>query len=227
MNAVVKSARQAVTVADVELAERCKRGRVVLVDDEREVRDAFGQLLYQEGYAVELYASAAACLEALAEPSPHFPGPWCVVCDVRMPGLDGLAMQGRLEALGEPPILLMSGSSGPGDVVAGFRAGALDFLLKPIHPDELLDAVARALAESGKRQGAVADSVSREQRLALLTPREREVIRLVARGLLNRVVAAQLGIGVRTVKLHRQHAMAKLGVQSVAELALFAAEAGL
>lgn len=219
--------RRAITVADVELAERCKRGRVILVDDETEVREAFGQLLHEEGYAVERYASAIACLDAFVEARPQFPGPWCVVCDVRMPGLDGLALQRQLEALGRPPLVLMSGSSGPGDVVTGFRAGALDFLLKPIHPDALLDAVDRALAESRRQQGAVADTAWRQQRVALLTPREREVIRLVARGKLNRVIADELGIGVRTVKLHRQHAMGKLGVGSVAELALFAAEAGL
>lgn len=220
-------ARRPITVADMELAERCARGRVILVDDEPEIRDAFRDLLRQEGYAVEAYASAPACLAGLESQEPRFPGPWCVVCDVRMPQIDGLTLQRRLDALGPPPLILMSGSSGPADVVAGFRAGALDFLLKPIHPDDLLEAVGRALSESGRQIEAMAESASRAKRLALLTPREREVIGHVARGSLNRVIAQKLGIGVRTVKLHRQHAMSKLGVKGVAELAAFAATADL
>lgn len=219
--------RRAVTVDDVALAERCRKGRVVLIDDEAPVREAFGTLLTDEGYAVETYASATDYLAVLSFNRPCFPGPSCVLSDVKMPEQDGLDLMRRLSTIDSPPLILMSGSSGPAEVVDAFRGGAFDFLLKPIHPDALLDAVRRALDVSLVRQGSRLKREEGLRRLSTLTPRERAVIALVAKGILNRVIAEQLGIGLRTVKLHRQHAMEKLGVDSVVDLALFAQEVGL
>lgn len=219
--------RRAVTVDDVALAERCRKGRVVLIDDEPSVREAFSALIAQEGYAVECYASATDYLSVLSFNRPCFPGPSCVLSDVKMPEQDGLDLMRRLATMDTPPLILMSGSSGPAEVVDAFRGGAFDFLLKPIHPDALLAAVRRALDASLANETSRQQRAERQQRLASLTPREREVIARVARGLLNRVIAEQLGVGVRTVKLHRQHAMEKLGVANLVDLARFAQEGGL
>ena len=219
--------RRAVTVDDQALAERCRKGRVVLIDDEPPVREAFGTLLEQEGYAVECYASATDYLSVLSFNRPWFPGPSCVLSDVKMPEQDGLDLMRRLATMESPPLILMSGSSGPAEVVDAFRGGAFDFLLKPIHPDALLEAVRRALEANRAYQQGRLKQGELEGRVASLTPRERDVIALVAKGMLNRVIAEQLGIGIRTVKLHRQHAMEKLGVASLVDLALFSQETGL
>jgi two-component system response regulator FixJ len=219
--------RRAVTVDDVALAERCRKGRVVLIDDEPPVREAFGALLEQEGYAVESYASATDYLSVLSFNRPCFPGPSCVLSDVKMPEQDGLDLMRRLASIDSPPLILMSGSSGPAEVVDAFRGGAFDFLLKPIHPDALLGAVRRALDANLAHQQSRLKRGALEQRLAALTPRERDVIVRVAKGVLNRVIAEELGVGIRTVKLHRQHAMEKLGVTNLVDLAHFAQEIGL
>lgn len=216
-----------VTVDDVDRAERCRRGRIVLIDDEASVREAFGLLLAQEGYAVDAYPSAAAFLAAMSEKLPAFPGPVCVLSDVKMPEQTGLAMLRQVAAAEAPPIVLMSGASGPAEVVEAFRGGVFDFLLKPIHPDALLSTVRRALDAHTDREAAQRQQEDRRRRVGALTPREREVIALVAQGEINRVIGSRLGISLRTVKLHRHHAMEKLGVDSVADLAVLAREAGL
>ena len=221
------STRRLITVDDERLAARCALGRVVLIDDDLQILTALGDLLHLEGYAVETYSSALGYLQVLTFNRPLFPGPSCVLCDVRMPEVDGLELQRRLAELDHMPLLLMSGDSGAQEAVTAFRAGALNFLIKPIEADLLLDTVAQALAVSAERQQLDGRQTDRERRIASLSEREREVARCVARGRINQDIADELGIALRTVKLHRQRALEKLGVNTVADLVRLADPGGL
>jgi FixJ family two-component response regulator len=197
--------------------------RVFVVDDDQSVRTSLATLLSTEDYAVEIFASATEYLARVLHP-----GPACLVLDVRLPGLDGLALQRQLMEEGRIEQIVFI--TGHGDIPMGIRAmkrGAVDFLPKPFTDDELLSAVAQALtrsAEHWKQRGEVAES---RARLAELTPREFEVLRLVIAGLLNKEIAAELGVTVRTIKTHRSRVMQKMGVTSVAELVRRAQKAGV
>lgn len=216
-----------VTVSDELLAARCARGRVVVIDDDAEFLDALASLIGLDGYACETYPSAAAYLDMLAYNQPRFAGPACVLCDVRMPGFSGLELQGRLVGLDDTPLLLMSGLSGATEAVRALHGGALDFLVKPIDAEVLLAALARALAISTERQRQRARKTALAARISSLTMRERDVARRVAASQTNPAIAQALGISLRNVKLHRQHAMEKLGAGNVIELARLADEGGL
>jgi FixJ family two-component response regulator len=150
-----------------------------------------------------------------------------VLCDVQMPGVDGLELQRRLAALDDTPLLLMSGASGIRDAVQAFQGGALDFLIKPIDVDVLLAALEKAFELSARREAARVRKAEIALRLESLSARERDVARSAAQGKINEVIAGELGIALRTVKLHRQHAMEKLRVQTVVDLARIADEGGL
>ncbi len=206
------------TSHDPAWAERCATGRVVVVDDDPDILQAFGALLAFEGYAVETHASANAFLAAMQATPEHTTGPACLLCDVQMPVTTGLELQRRLMEWDALPLLLMSGASGAEEVASAFRAGALDFLIKPIETDTLLTAVARALQVSRECQAANASQQQLRERAAGLSVREREVAQLVAQGMTNQAVADQLHISLRTVKLHRSNAMEKLQVSSLADL---------
>jgi two-component system, LuxR family, response regulator FixJ len=219
--------RQAVTVSDEKLAARCARGRVVVIDDEPDILSALASLIELEGYACETYSSALAYLQVLNYNRPCFPGPCCLLCDVKMPELDGLELQRRLAELDDTPLLLMSGNSGAHEAASAFRAGALDFLIKPIDADALLDAVAKALNLSQERQQRRLRESTLTQRIASLTERERDIARRVVAGQTNPAIAAELGIALRTVKLHRQRAMEKIGALGTADLVRIADEGGL
>ena len=190
--------------------------RVFVVDDEQSVRTSLARLLATEDYAVEIFASAAEYLARV----PHR-GPACLVLDVRLPGLDGLALQRQLTEEGRTEQIVFI--TGHGDIPMGIGAmkrGAIDFLPKPFNDDELLSAVAKALARSAE----VAES---RARLAKLSPREFEVFRLVIAGLLSKEIGAELGVALRTIKTHRARVMQKMGVVSVAELVGLAQKAGI
>ncbi len=219
--------RRTVTVDDELLAARCAHGRVVLIDDDPHILAALTALLALEGYAVESYASAIQYLQVLAFNRPHFAGPSCVMCDVRMPDVDGLELQRRLIERSDTPLLLMSGDSGAQEAITAFHAGALDFLIKPIEADVVMKAVVQALAVSAKRQHLDVYKSDLARRIASLTEREREVARHVVRGIVNPEIAVELGIALRTVKLHRQRALEKLGVNTVADLVRLADKGGL
>lgn len=219
--------RSFMTVFDEEHAARCARGRVVVIDDDPTIVMALSALLELEGYACETHSSAEAYLHVLNYNSPSFPGPHCVLCDMMMPGLSGLELQARLAALSDPPLLLMSGGSGVKEAVSGFRAGALDFLVKPIEADILLAAVARALEVSAERQRQHRRKSEIALRTASLSERELGVARRVAQGRINTEIAQDMGIALRTVKLHRQRVMEKLQAQTVADLVRIADEADL
>ena len=197
--------------------------RVFVVDDDHSVRTGLANLLATEDYAFEMFASADEYLARV----PHR-GPACLVLDVQLPGLNGLALQRQLTEEGRWERIVFI--TGYGNLPMGIRAmkgGAVDFLPKPFADDELLSAVAKALAcsaEERKQSGEVAES---RVRLAKLTPREFEVFRLVIGGRLNKEIAAELGTALRTIKTHRARVMQKMGVVSVAELVRLAQKAGV
>jgi two-component system, LuxR family, response regulator FixJ len=226
MSAPVKF-RKPITITDERLAARCALGRVVVIDDEPDILAALAALIEMEGYACETYGSATAYLQILSQNRPRFPGPCCVLCDVKMPELDGLKLQSRLTELDDTPLLLMSGASGAHEVASAFRAGAVDFLIKPIDAEVLLAAIAKAITTSTQRQQQHLRQVELTTRIAALTERERDIARRVAAGLTNPVIAEQLGIALRTVKLHRQRAMEKVGAGGTADLVRIADEGGL
>ena len=197
--------------------------RVFVVDDDKSVRTSLANLLSTENYAVQTFSRAA---EYLAR-EPHA-GPTCLILDVQLPGLDGLALQQQLAKRHRlEPIIFITGH---GDIPTGVQAmkqGAVDFLPKPFRDDVLLRAVANALKRSAKnfRQR---DAVTKiRERIATLTPREFEVFRLVIAGLLNKQIASELGAALRTIKTHRSRVMQKMGVVSVAELVRIAQSAGI
>lgn len=202
---------------------KMREPRVFVVDDDRSVRTSLANLLATEDYAVEIFASAAEYLARL----PH-PGPACLVLDVQLPGLDGLALQRQLTEEGRmEQIVFITGHGNLPMGVGAMKRGAVDFLPKPFSDDDLLSAVAQALARSSedwRQRGEVAES---RVRLAKLTPREFEVFRRVIAGLLNKEIAAELGITLRTTKVHRSRVMEKMDVISVAELVRLAQKAGI
>ena len=188
---------------------------VHIIDDDRSVRESLGDLLRSMDYQVELYRSAS---EFLNTDLPEAPA--CLVLDVRLPGTSGLELQEYLTRLKIAlPIILMTGFGDIPMSVKGMKAGAIDFLTKPIRDQDLLDAVAAAIRVDQSRRQEIAQIDELRQRYALLTPRERQVIALVASGLMNKQVANELSISEVTVKMHRGNAMQKLGVKSVAKLA--------
>ena len=212
------TARRIVTVSDAELAARCARGRIVIIDDDAEFLGALASLLTMEGYAAETYLSASAYLQVLTYNQPSFAGPWCILCDVRMPEVDGLELQHRLADLSLAPMILMSGASGITEAVRAFRGGATDFLVKPFEVDALLAAIEKALTESGEAQRKIALHREVDAKFSSLTSREREVLQCVGNGHTNIDIATALGISLRSVKRHRQSGLEKLGAAGTADL---------
>ena len=181
------------------------------------------RLLRAAGHAVEAFASAR---EFLARERDD--GPGCLVLDLRMPEMTGLELQDALERAGYAiPVVFVSGHGDIPASVKAMKAGAIDFLTKPVQNRDLLQAVERALARDRAARAARAERDAARARMARLTPRERQVCALVATGLLNKQVAAELGTGEKNIKLHRAHVMEKLGVGSVAELVRLVDRAGL
>ena len=197
--------------------------RIFVVDDDPSVRTSLANLLAAEDHAVEIFASAAEYLARV----PH-PGPACLVLDVQLPDLDGLALQRQLVEEGRMEQIVFI--TGHGDLPMGIGAmkrGAVDFLSKPFRDDELLAAVAQALARSADYCRQRVEVVESRARLAKLTPREFEVLRLVIAGRLNKEIGAELGVTIRTIKTHRARVMQKVAVISVAELVRLAQKAGV
>jgi len=195
---------------------------VFVVDDDRSFLSGITRLLRASGYPVEGFSSAR---EFLARHSDQAPG--CVLADLQMPDMDGLALQRALAESGNPmPVVFLTGHGDIPTSVAAMRDGAEDFLVKTAPKKELLAAVERALARDAVERTARERRRDLLQRFARLTPRENEVLTLVLRGGLNKQIAADLEINERSVKRHRASLRRKLGVESVAELAQLAFEAG-
>lgn len=189
-------------------------GTVYIIDDDPAVRDAVGMLAESAGLAMQRYSDAA---EFLAACSDECRG--CAVVDLRLPGLDGLDLQAELRRRGiELPLIFLTGYGDVSAAVQALKAGAVDFLEKPFDDAELLEAIQRAIAVDAEHRQRRSQDADAAERLALLTPREREVMERIAAGKANKVIALELGISERTVELHRSRVMHKLGVGSVAEL---------
>jgi two-component system response regulator FixJ len=187
---------------------------VYLVDDDDAVRDSLGLLLRSIGLDCALYASALDFLEHY-DPSRHA----CLVADIRMPGLSGLELQQRLnEQRAEIPIIFITGHGDVPMAVNAMKAGAADFIQKPFRDQDLIDRIHKALDRDKERRALRAEEDTIRARLALLTPRETEVMERVVRGQANKVIAMDLGVSQRTVELHRARVMRKLKMRSLAEL---------
>jgi len=187
---------------------------VIVVDDDPSVLRGLERLLRSAGYQVEAHASPRAFLER-----PPSEGPGCVVMDLRMPEIGGLDLQEELSRRGFPlPLVFLTGHGDVPSSVRAMKGGAIDFLTKPCDDTDLLAAVERALERDRQARAGRAEYEAIQARFASLTPREREVCMLVARGLLNKQIGAQLGAAEKTIKVHRARVMEKLGVESVVEL---------
>ena len=203
---------------------RVRSGIVHVVDDDASFRKAMERRLTQAGYEVSTYASAQHLLDCV--PSESVPG--CILLDVRIPGLSGPELQGRLSELGSTlPIVFLTGHPDVPTTVRTIKAGAEDFLTKPVSSDKLFQAVERAIArhDATYRLKSALDVV--RSRIATLTPREREVFALIVRGNTNKQVARALGGTERTIKAHRHRVMEKMQVQSLAELVSLAERVGV
>jgi FixJ family two-component response regulator len=173
-----------------------------------------GRLIRSVGLDVETFPSARAFLERTPAECPA-----CLVLDVRLPGTSGLDLQaslGRAQAV--LPIIFITGHGSVPMSVRAMKGGALDFLQKPLHDQDVLDAIQHALARSRTARAELAARASVKRRLATLTPRERQVLHLVVRGMLNREIADTLGAAEKTIKVHRGRVMKKMQADSVAEI---------
>ena len=187
---------------------------VYLVDDDEAVRDSLGLLLRSVGLDCEVYASALEFLEAY-DPQRHS----CLVADIRMPGLSGLELQQRLnDQRADVPVIFITGHGDVPMAVNAMKSGASDFVQKPFRDQDLIDRIHKALAQDRERRAWRAEEKIIRGRLALLTPREAEVMKRVVRGQANKVIAMDLGVSQRTVELHRARVMRKLKMRSLAEL---------
>ena len=187
---------------------------IYLVDDDEAVRDSLGMLFNSIGLEHEAYGSALDFLERYDD-ARHS----CLVADIRMPGLSGLELQQRLnDQRAEVPVIFITGHGDVPMAVTAMKSGASDFIQKPFRDQDLIDRINKALARDLERrkQGAEQDEI--RGRIALLTPREKEVMERVVRGQANKVIAMDLGVSQRTVELHRARVMKKLKLRSVAEL---------
>ncbi|WP_027135453.1 response regulator transcription factor [Geminicoccus roseus] len=195
---------------------------VLVVDDDQAVREALGHLFRSVGLEVALFDNA---LDSVRGPLPD--AACCLVLDIRLPQVSGLDFQHRLAEAGiEIPIVFMTGHGDIPMSVRAMKAGAVDFLTKPFREQDMLDAVSAALQRDRQRREAGGILEGLRARLAGLSPREQEVMRLVCAGLMNKQIAARLGLSEITVKVHRRHVMEKMEAGSLAELVRMAGRLG-
>jgi RNA polymerase sigma factor (sigma-70 family) len=187
---------------------------VFVVDDDEGVRNSLRFLLKSVGLAARTLSSASEFLNTY-----HPSQPGCLVLDVRMPGMSGLELQQQLNVRGATiPVIFITGHGDVPMAVEAMQHGAFDFLQKPFRDQDLIDRIQRALERDARSRTALAQHARIQERIDSLTPREREVLTLIAQGKSNKVMAAQLGVSQRTVEIHRARVMEKSGAASLAQL---------
>jgi FixJ family two-component response regulator len=196
---------------------------VFVIDDDPIVRGALSSLFRSVGLRVEVFESATALLEAQLPDVPS-----CLVLDIRLPRLSGLELQAELRASGVMiPIIFITAHGDIPMSVRAMKAGAIDFLTKPFRDQEMLEAVSGALERYRNRRNEEKSNSDVRTQFASLTPRQRQIMGLVAGGLMNKQIAAQVGISETTVKIHRGHVMRKMRARSLADLVLMAEHLGI
>ncbi|RZT39503.1 response regulator transcription factor [Cupriavidus agavae] len=196
---------------------------VYVVDDDESMRKAVAMLLRSVGYQVEIFASATDFLAGQLQDVPS-----CLILDVRLKGQSGLAVQEQFAASKmQIPIIFMTAHGDIAMSVKAMKAGAMDFLAKPFRDQDMLDAVESALARDAARRELDRTESDLRVRYAELTPREKEVMAYVARGMLNKQIAAELELSEITVKIHRAQGMKKMGARSLADFVLKAEALGI
>lgn len=193
-----------------------------VVDDDSRVRDALTTLLASAGLEVAAFASATAFLEADKPDAPA-----CLLLDLDLPDISGLELQKELLERQAPPIVFLTGHGDIPSSVKAMKAGAVEFLSKPVGDDELLRAIDAAIAVDRTARSQRAELSELKRRYERLTPREREVLPYVVAGLANKVTASELGTSVVTIAIHRGHIMRKMGARSLAELVRLADKLGI
>jgi FixJ family two-component response regulator len=198
---------------------------VYIVDDDISFQTAIGRRLQLAGYDVQIFSSAEQFLD---QQQNHNNRSGCLLVDVWIPGLSGRELQGRLHEAGSTlPVVFVSACNDINTVVQTVKAGAEDFLVKPVTSDVLLATIERAIARHDASRKLQSDLDVLRTHVATLTPRERQVFGLVVRGRINKQIAFELGPTERTIKAHRHRVMEKMNVRSVAELVLIAERLGL
>lgn len=187
---------------------------VYIVDDDEALRDSLIWLLESTGLKSLAFDSAENFLAAY---NPRMNG--CLVLDIRMPGMSGLELHEKLLSMHSTlPIIFITGHGDVPMAVSALKKGAIDFIEKPFNDQEMVKLIRTALAEDLKRHDARRQEAEAQRRIEGLTPREREVLDLIVAGRLNKQIADDLGISIKTVEVHRARVMEKMGVNSLAEL---------
>jgi FixJ family two-component response regulator len=199
------------------------RPTIFVVDDEMSMRKALARLLEAAGLAVATYACAQDYIDSF---DPAAPG--CLLLDLAMPGMNGLALQKMLATRDQrPPIIFLTGQATIADTVRALKGGAVDFITKPVDDQRLIEAVRKAVLLDVTHRAKYSELTEIRQRLATLTPRERQVLSYVVAGKLNKQTASELGTVEKTIKVHRARVMEKLQARSLARLIQIAALAGI
>jgi FixJ family two-component response regulator len=195
----------------------------IIIDDDADVRDAVSNLLRSIGLQTKLFASVPDFLQWSAPDVPS-----CLVLDVRLPGLSGLDFQSEMSKSNiQIPVVFMTGHGDIPMTVRAMKGGAVDFLAKPFRDQDMIDAVQTGLDRDRKRRKTVNDASRLKSGYDDLTPREQEIMALVAEGQMNKQIAGTIGVSEVTVKFHRGNVMRKMGAKSVAELVRMADALGL